>query len=149
MEEILMYHKIGFDGHKHWQKENIFFLKFSLCVTQQYNRAVTLRFTWPLILTFIIIYNKEVETFESAYKFTWSKGSANFCEIISMPWTFNFVLFVGMAIYEFKIPTKYLFTSVINILRIIKNPQIQVSMNMSIVVKPQNFVPMKLNDYTV
>jgi len=44
-----------------------------------------------------------------------------------------FVFFIGMTIYEFKIPTKYLFTLVIN-----RNPYMQVSMNMSIVFKPKN-----------
>jgi len=31
-------------------------------------------------------------------------------EIIFIYWTFNFVFFEGMAIHEFKIPTKYLLT---------------------------------------
>jgi len=29
------------------------------------------------------------------------------CHIIFIHWTFNFVCFVGRAIHEFKIPTKY------------------------------------------
>jgi len=57
------------------------------------------------------------------------------------------MFFVGRAIFDFKIPTKYLFTLVI--LHIIRNPQIKVSMNMSIVVKQRNFLPMKLNDFTI
>jgi len=43
-----------------------------------------------------------------------------YCEIIYFRWTFNFI---GRAIHEFKIPMKYLFTSVI--LRIIWNSQIK------------------------
>ena len=49
------------------------------------------------------------------------------------------------TLFEFKIPTKYLFTLV----HIICNPTIQVSTNMSIVVKPLNFMPTTLNDFTV
>ena len=69
-----------------------------------------------------------------------------YCEIY-ISWTFILVHFVSRAIYDFKIPTKFLFTLII--LHIISNPQIQVSTNMSNVVKPQNFVPTKLNDFTV
>jgi len=51
-----------------------------------------------------------------------------------------------MAIHEFKISTKYLFSlKVILRIHIIWNPQIQVSTNMSNVVKPWDFVPTKLN----
>jgi len=39
-----------------------------------------------------------------------------FCEIIYIRWTFNFVYFVGRAIHEFKIRTKYLFIIIIIIL---------------------------------
>jgi len=44
-------------------------------------------------------------------------------------------------------PNKIYFHLVI--FRIIQNPQIQVSMNLSIAAKPRNIVPMKLNDFTV
>jgi len=37
-----------------------------------------------------------------------------YCEVICIPWTFNFVYFVGRPIHKFKIPTKY-FYSLINI----------------------------------
>jgi len=70
-----------------------------------------------------------------------------YCEIIYFHWTFNFVYLVGRAIHEFKIPTKLLFT--LDLLHLVWNPQIQVSTNVSNVVKPQNFVPTKLNDFTV
>jgi len=43
--------------------------------------------------------------------------------------------------------TKLLFTLVI--LHLVWNPQIQMSTNMSNVVKPRNFMPTKLNDFTV
>jgi len=56
--------------------------------------------------------------------------------------------FVGIAIHEFKIPTKYLFafklSSAYNL-----NPQIQVSINISIPIKQRNFLPMKMNDFQV
>jgi len=71
----------------------------------------------------------------------------NYCEHIFIRWTFIFVFFDGRAIHEYKIPTKYLFTLVM--LHIIWNLRIQVSMNMPIFVKPWNFVPMKLNAFTV
>jgi len=70
-----------------------------------------------------------------------------YCEIIFICWTFNFMYFVGGAIYEFKILLKYLF--VLIILSMIWNSRIQVSTNMSIVFKPWNFVPMKLHYFTV
>jgi len=53
---------------------------------------------------------------------------------------------MGRAIRIFKIPTKHLFTLVT--LPIIWKSQIPVSTNMSIVIKPQNFMPIKLNDFT-
>ena len=52
-----------------------------------------------------------------------------------------------MAIHELRFSTKYIFTLVI--LQTILNPQIKMFTNMSNVVKPQNFVPTKLNDFTV
>ena len=68
-------------------------------------------------------------------------------EIIYICCTFNFVYFIGSAIYEFKTPTEYfkghLFLSKT------KKTQIWFSTNISIVVKPRNFVPMILNDFTV
>ena len=67
-----------------------------------------------------------------------------YCEIIWFCWTLNFVYFMGMVNHEFK---KYLFILVL--LHILWNPQIQVSTYMSNVVKPWNFVPTKLNDFTV
>jgi len=51
------------------------------------------------------------------------------------------------AIHEFKILPQYLFTLVI--LCRIWNTRIQVSTNMYIMVKPWNFVPMKINNFTV
>ena len=39
--------------------------------------------------------------------------TVNYCEIYFIRWIFNFVFFMGRAIHEFKIPTKYLFTFVI------------------------------------
>ena len=45
-----------------------------------------------------------------------------YCEIIYFPRRFNFVYFVGRAIHEFKIPTKYLFILVI--LHVIWNRQL-------------------------
>ena len=69
---------------------------------------------------------------------------ANYCEIIFIRSTSNFeFFFMGRAIHEFKIPTKYVVTLVI--WRIIRNRRIQVS----IVTKPQKFMPTKLNDFTV
>jgi len=70
-----------------------------------------------------------------------------YCEIIFIHWTFNFVYFVGWAIHHFKIPLKYFFNLVI--LGIIGNPRIKVFTNMSIIIKPRNFDPMKLNDFAV
>jgi len=70
-----------------------------------------------------------------------------YCEIINIRWTFNFVYFVDRAIYEFKIPMKYVFT--LDILHITRNTQNQVSTNMSNDVKPRNFVPTELNDFAV
>jgi len=67
--------------------------------------------------------------------------------MINIRWTFNLVYFVDRAIHEFKIPTKNLYTWVI--LHIIWNPQIQVFTNMFNVDKPWNFMPMKLNNFTV
>jgi len=49
---------------------------------------------------------------------------------------------MGRTIHEYKITMKYLFTLVI--FNIILNPQIQMSTNMSIVVKPRNLVSSKL-----
>jgi len=68
-------------------------------------------------------------------------------EIIYYHWTFNFVCFVGRAIHEFQIPTKYWFTLVILIM--ILDPRIQVPSAMSIIIKPRNLVPMNLNDCTI
>jgi len=69
----------------------------------------------------------------------------NYCEIIFICWTFHFVFFIGWAIHKFD-PNK----------RLIHlsqgkswNTQFKISLNMSIVDKPQNFVPMKFNDFTV
>ena len=62
-------------------------------------------------------------------------------EIIFIRWTFNFVYFVGRAIHKFKILTKYSFTLVL--FSIIWNHRIQLSTNMSIINKPQNFEPIK------
>ena len=62
-------------------------------------------------------------------------------------WTLHFVYFVDRAIHELNTPTKYLLTIVM--LRIRWNPRVQVSTNMSIVVKPRNVVPTKLNDSTL
>ena len=58
-------------------------------------------------------------------------------------------IFVGHLIlfHGFKIATNYLFTSVI--LHIIWNLRIQLSKSMSNVVKPQNVVPTKLNNFTI
>jgi len=56
------------------------------------------------------------------------------------------VFLVHIAIHKLKIPkTKFKLV----MMHIIWNPKIQVSMNMSIVIKPWNFVPMKLNAFTV
>jgi len=38
-----------------------------------------------------------------------SRLKNKYCEIIFICWTFYFVFFVSRAIYEVKIPTKYLF----------------------------------------
>jgi len=70
-----------------------------------------------------------------------------YCELILIWWTFNFVYFVGRAIYEFKIPTKYLRNDLF--LSKIENSRIKESMNMSILFKQGNFVPMSLNNLTV
>jgi len=59
-------------------------------------------------------------------------------------WTFNFVQFVGMAIFDFKIKAKYLFTLVI--LYIIWN---QVSVHEHVRCRQtRNFLPKKINDFT-
>jgi len=71
-----------------------------------------------------------------------------YCEIIFIRWTFNSMFFVGRAIHEFKIPPKYIFTLVILRVVLFLNPRIQESTNMSIVIKPWNFMPMKWNDFT-
>ena len=39
----------------------------------------------------------------------------SYCQIIFIRWTFNFVFLVGRAIHEIKIPTKLLFTLVIQL----------------------------------
>ena len=70
-----------------------------------------------------------------------------FCKIIFIRWIFSFVYFVGSLIHKFKILTEYLCTLII--LNITRNPQIQVPMNISIVIKPRYFVPTKLNDFTL
>ena len=80
-------------------------------------------------------------------KYKVSQNNVVYCETIYIRWTFNFVYFVGMAIHELRFRTKYIFTLVI--LHIILNPQSLMSKNMSTVVKPRNFVPTKLNDFTV
>jgi len=51
-----------------------------------------------------------------------------------------------VAIPKFKILTKYLKD---NFLSKIEHPQIQQSTNMSIIIKPQYFMPMNFNDFTV
>ena len=53
--------------------------------------------------------------------------NSNYCAIISVHWTFNFVSFVGAEIQEFKIPTNYLFSLVI--LCFIWNPRNQSKQN--------------------
>jgi len=59
------------------------------------------------------------------------------------PWTFYFGFFKGKAKHEFKTSTKYLFTKVHAY--ILKSTKLMlVSTNMSIVIKPWNFMPMKL-----
>jgi len=78
-----------------------------------------------------------------------SPVSSDYSEIIYIRSTFNCVNFVCRSIHKYKIPMKYLFTFKLVILHIIWNPRIQVSTNMSNVVKPRNFVPTKLNDFTV
>ena len=67
-----------------------------------------------------------------------------YCEIIIIRWTFNFMYLMCRTIYKFN---KYLFTLVI--FNIIWSPWIQVSTNISIVVKPRNLVPTKFNYFTV
>jgi len=70
-----------------------------------------------------------------------------------MKWLWNhvysvdilFLYFVSRTMHKFKIPAKYLFTKLT--FNIIWN-SLQVSMKMSIVVKPWNLVPTKLNDFT-
>ena len=68
-------------------------------------------------------------------------------ETILIHLTFNFVFSWVVQSSILKIPPKYLFTSVL--LRLIRNPRIQVSRNMSIVMKPQIVMPIKLNDFTL
>ena len=58
-----------------------------------------------------------------------------YCEIIFICWTCSLVYFMGRTIQEFKIQMKYLFILVI--FNIIWNPWMQVSTNMSNVVKPR------------
>jgi len=58
--------------------------------------------------------------------------------MIYIHWKFDFLYFVGRAIHEFKILTKYFFILVIWHKIIILNPHIQVSMNMSNVVMSLN-----------
>jgi len=58
-----------------------------------------------------------------------------YCEIIFSCWTCSLVYFMGRTIQEFKIQMKYFFTLVI--FNIIWNPWMQVSTNMSNVVKPR------------
>jgi len=66
-------------------------------------------------------------------------GNINYCEIINICWTFNFVDFMCRAYHKFKIPMKYLFTLVI--VHVSWKPWIQVSTNMSNVIKPWNLCP--------
>ena len=88
-----------------------------------------------------------VGCFTSATKSTESIKCCQATEFINIRWAFNFVYFVVRAIHDFKIPTKYLFT--LETLHILRNPRIQVSTNMSNVVKPRNAMPTKLNTFTV
>jgi len=100
-------------------------------------------FVWKIITVFIII------TSTILLNYTQNEYTISiqpYCEIIYICWTINFV-FRGRTIPEFKILSKYLFMLII--LQIIWNPRIKVSMNMPNVVKPQYFVPTKLNDFTV
>jgi len=55
---------------------------------------------------------------------------------------------MGRAIHKFKTAMKYMYFILV-ILQIIWNPQIQGSTNTSNVIKARNFVPTKLNDFTV
>jgi len=66
----------------------------------------------------------------------------HYFEIIFIRWTFNFVFFMGSAIHKFKFSPKRELTLVI--LRIIWNPQIQVSTNMPSLMVSWNFVPMNI-----
>jgi len=77
------------------------------------------------------------------------------CFLYWLQWNYFYLLnilfcvfLVHMAIHKFKIPTNVLFKYKV-MMHIIWNPKIQMSMNMSIVIKPWNFVPMKLNAFTV
>ena len=94
-----------------------------------------------------IIYSVRLNFVSLKYNYrTSNKGSTIYCKIIYNRKTFNFAYFMGMTNHEFKVPMKYF--SSLSFFCSIWNPQIYVSLNMSIVVKAQNFVPMKLHDFT-
>jgi len=61
-----------------------------------------------------------------------------YCEIIFICWTFNFLYFVGRTVNKFKRPMKFL-SNYFCVL--FENPRIQVTKNMSIIVKPKWFQP--------
>ena len=59
--------------------------------------------------------------------------------------TLNFMYIVGKAIHELKIPTKYLKGNCC----FSKVHDFKVIMNLSVIFKLQDFVPMNINDFTV
>jgi len=67
-------------------------------------------------------------------------------EIIFIHWLYNFRVFHWKDNPQIQTPNKFLFTLEKKKKR---NPHIQMSTNMSIVAHQQNFMPMKLNEFTV
>ena len=116
------------------------FSPFITSIYLSYNRS---------IYSVIIIMDKVAEWhfMSLQIEFTVCAILYNYCDIIFIRKTFNFMYFTGRTIHEFKIPTKYFFT--LDIFNIIWNSRIQVSSNMSIIVKPRNLVQTNLNDFTV
>ena len=66
-----------------------------------------------------------------------------YCGIICFHWTFNFLFFVGRAINEFKITTKY-FSSLVK-LRIIRNHKFKCLRTCSLSPNHEILSPMKLH----
>jgi len=63
-----------------------------------------------------------------------------YCDIIFICWTFHFVYYVGRTTNKFKIPTHCWF----NVIVVFNLKINEGSTNMSIIMKAQNFMPLKI-----